>query len=110
MVPLGNDAQVEDRFGLFGDRLILTQDRCMVCARCIIGLQIILDAPDGTPRSRGSCGISLLSVWRQCWCRYKIGAWFALDVPWAHKSSLTHSMVPLGDEAQVEERFGLSDI
>ena len=24
------------------------QDRCMVYARCTIGLQIILDAPDGT--------------------------------------------------------------
>ena len=24
------------------------QDRCMVCARCTIGLQIILNAPDGT--------------------------------------------------------------
>ena len=24
------------------------QDRCMVCARCIIGSKIVLDAPDGT--------------------------------------------------------------
>jgi hypothetical protein len=30
--------------------LILTQDRCMVCAKHTIGLEIILDAPDGTPR------------------------------------------------------------
>jgi hypothetical protein len=30
--------------------LILTQDWCMVCAECPIGLEIILDAPDGTPR------------------------------------------------------------
>ena len=37
------------------------QDWCMVCARCTIGLQIVLDAPE----------------------------------------------VPLGDEAQVEARFGL---
>jgi hypothetical protein len=28
--------------------LILTQDRGMVCARRTIGLEIILDAPDGT--------------------------------------------------------------
>jgi hypothetical protein len=27
--------------------LILTQDRCMVCAERTIGLQIVLDAPDG---------------------------------------------------------------
>jgi len=30
--------------------LILTQDRCMVCVKHTIGLEIILDAPDGTPR------------------------------------------------------------
>jgi hypothetical protein len=30
--------------------LILTQDRCMVCVERTIGLQIVLDAPDGTPR------------------------------------------------------------
>jgi len=30
--------------------LVSVQDRCMVCARCTIGLQIVLDAPDGTPR------------------------------------------------------------
>ena len=29
--------------------LILTQDRCMVCAKGTIGLEIILDAPDGAP-------------------------------------------------------------
>ena len=28
--------------------LILTQDRCTVCAECTIGSEIILDAPDGT--------------------------------------------------------------
>ena len=30
--------------------LILTQDRCMVCAKHTIGSETILDAPDGTPR------------------------------------------------------------
>jgi hypothetical protein len=30
--------------------LILTQDRCTVCAECTIGLKIILDEADGTPR------------------------------------------------------------
>jgi hypothetical protein len=30
--------------------LILTQDRCTVCAECIIGSKIILDAPDASPR------------------------------------------------------------
>ena len=30
--------------------LILTQDRCTVCAERTIGLEIILNTPDGTPR------------------------------------------------------------
>jgi hypothetical protein len=30
--------------------LILTQDRCTVCAKHTKGLQIVLDALDGTPR------------------------------------------------------------
>ena len=62
MVPLGDKAQVEARFGLSDIVLILTQDRCTVCVERTIGLEIVLDAPDGTPRRRGSCGISLLPV------------------------------------------------
>jgi hypothetical protein len=30
--------------------LILTQERCMVCAERTTALEIVLDAPDGTPR------------------------------------------------------------
>ena len=30
--------------------LIMTQDRCAVCAERAIGSEIILDAPDGIPR------------------------------------------------------------
>jgi hypothetical protein len=30
--------------------LVLVQDSCTVCAKRIIGLEIILDALDGTPR------------------------------------------------------------
>ena len=103
MVLLGDEAQVEARFGPFGDCAILTEDRCMVCVGRTIGSDIILDAPDGTPRRHGSCGISLLSVWRQCKCRCKI-AHFAPNVPSAQKSLWTHPMVLLGDEAQVKAR------
>ena len=60
MVPLGDEAQVEARFGLSDIVLILTQDRCTVCVERTIGSAIVLDAPDGTHRRRGSCGISLL--------------------------------------------------
>ena len=30
--------------------LSLTQDRYTVCGECTIGSEIVLDAPDGTPR------------------------------------------------------------
>ena len=33
------------------------QDRGTVCAKHTIGSEIVLEAPDGTPRLRGSCGI-----------------------------------------------------
>ena len=63
MVPLGDEAQVEAHFGLSDIELILTQDRCTVCVERTIGMEIILDAPDGPSRLCGSCGISLLSIW-----------------------------------------------
>jgi hypothetical protein len=96
MVLQGDEAQVEARFGLFGDSanldarwvhifhqtyhrlrnsfgrtrwyalvtmlkwklildrlkvmLLLMQDRCKFCAKCTTSSEIILDAPDGTPR------------------------------------------------------------
>ena len=50
MVPLGDEAQVEARFGLSDIVLILMQDRCTVCVERTIGSEIIFDAPDGTPR------------------------------------------------------------
>jgi hypothetical protein len=30
--------------------LVLVEDRCTVCAKYTIGSEIVLDAPDGTPR------------------------------------------------------------
>jgi hypothetical protein len=48
MVLLGDEAQLDSPFGLFGDRANL--NRCMVCAKYTIGLEIVLDAPDGTTR------------------------------------------------------------
>ena len=50
MVLLGDEAQVEARFGPLGDSANLDTDRCTVCAKHTIGSLIILDAPDGTPR------------------------------------------------------------
>ena len=50
MVPLGDEAEVEARFGLSDIVLILMQDRCTVCVKRTIDSEIILEAPDGTPR------------------------------------------------------------
>jgi hypothetical protein len=50
MVLLGDEAQLDARFGLFGDRVTLTPDRCSACAECTVGTEIVLDAPDGSPR------------------------------------------------------------
>ena len=36
--------------------LVLVQDWCMVCAERTIGSEIILAAPDGTPRDVGTIG------------------------------------------------------
>ena len=57
------------------------QDSCMVCTNCTIGSEIVLDAPDGTPRLHGSCRILFRSIWRQCYCQCEIGARFMLTVP-----------------------------
>ena len=48
MVLLGDVGQVESRFGLLGASV--GQDRCTDCAEHTIASEIILDAPDGTPR------------------------------------------------------------
>ena len=50
MEPLGDEAQVQARFGPLRDRANLDTDRCTVCPERIIGSEIVLDAPDGTPR------------------------------------------------------------
>ena len=46
---LGDKANVEARFGPYGDSANLDVDRCMVCAERTKGSEIIFDAPDGTP-------------------------------------------------------------
>ena len=50
MVPLGDEAEVEARFGLSDIVQILMQDRSTVCVERTIGSEIVLDAPNGTPR------------------------------------------------------------
>ena len=50
MVLLGDVDHVESRFGALGDVLVSVQDRCTVCAERAVGLEIVLDAPEETPR------------------------------------------------------------
>jgi hypothetical protein len=50
MVLLGDEAQLETHFGPLEIVLILTHDRCTVCAEHTIGSEMVLDAPDETPR------------------------------------------------------------
>ena len=50
MELLGDVGHVESRLVRLEIVLILTQDRCTVCAERTISSEIILDAPDGTPR------------------------------------------------------------
>jgi hypothetical protein len=45
--------------------LVSVQDRCTVCAKRTIGLEIVLDATDNTPRGRGSSGSSFWPIGRQ---------------------------------------------
>ena len=86
--------------------LLLMQDRCMVCAERTIGLEIGLDAADGTPRWRGSLSnpvsdsleIVLVSVQDRCTVCAKHTT--GLDIVFN-----AATMVLLGDEAQVEAHF-----
>jgi hypothetical protein len=59
MVLLGDVAEVETRFGPFGDSANLDARKVHGCAKCTIGSEIVLDTPDGTR-------ISFRSVWGQC--------------------------------------------
>jgi hypothetical protein len=85
--------------------LILTQDGCTVCTECTIGSEIILDAPDGTPRCRGSANLvldplELVLVLVQDRCMVCTKRTIGSESFWMHL------IVLQGDEAHVEARFG----
>ena len=46
MVLLGDEAQVEARFGPFGENANLDADRCTICVGSTIGMEIVLDATE----------------------------------------------------------------
>jgi hypothetical protein len=53
VILLGDEVQVEACLSSFGDSGNLTQDRCAVCAKRTIGSEIVVNAPDGSPRGVG---------------------------------------------------------
>jgi hypothetical protein len=59
---LGDVGHLESRLGPFGDGVSVVEDSYTVCAKRTIGSEIVLDAPDGTPRRRGSTRSSFLSI------------------------------------------------
>jgi hypothetical protein len=61
---LGDEAQVETGFGPFEIVVILMPDWCTICVERTVGSEIVLEAPNGTPRCCGSCGISFRSILR----------------------------------------------
>ena len=50
MELLGDVGHLESRSVCLEMVLVLTEDRCTVCVERTIGSEIILDAPDRTPR------------------------------------------------------------
>jgi hypothetical protein len=50
MALQGYEAQVEAHFSPFGDSANLDTNRCTIWAKRSMASEIILDAPDGTPR------------------------------------------------------------
>ena len=50
MELLGDVGHVESRSVHLENVLVLMEDRCTVCAKRTIGSDIVLDAPDETPR------------------------------------------------------------
>ena len=50
MELVGDVGHVDPRSVRLEMVLVLVQDRCTVCAERTMGSEIVLDAPDGTPR------------------------------------------------------------
>jgi hypothetical protein len=50
MELLGDVGQVEAHLVCWETVLILVQDKCTICAKCTIGIEIFLGIPDETPR------------------------------------------------------------
>jgi hypothetical protein len=77
------------------------QESCSVCTERTIGLEIVLDATNGTPHDVDQ----VRSHFGPLGC--KVGAWSVPNVTLAQKSFWMHPVILLGYEAQLEAHFGL---
>ena len=104
MVLLGEGAQVEAWFGLFGDSANLQERQVHVCMEHTIKsiwmqpMELLDDVchMESCFSSFGDC---------QFWC--KLGAQFVPNAPQSKKPFWMHLFVLLGEEAQVEAQFGM---
>jgi hypothetical protein len=53
----GDVGHIESNFVYLEIALVSVEDRSTVCTKCNIASETVVDAPDGTPRRRGSCRI-----------------------------------------------------
>jgi hypothetical protein len=73
--------------------LVWVQDWCTVCAKCTVGSEIILDAPDGTPRWQSSSESSSLQleivlILTQDRCMVCVERTTGLYIVWTHSMEL----------------------
>jgi hypothetical protein len=99
----GDVGHVESHLFLFGDSITAVQERCTVCAKCTIYVEIILDAPDGTPKWWGSSESSVyLGI---VFFLMQDKRTICVELTIASKIVWTHPMELLGDVGHVESRF-----
>jgi hypothetical protein len=61
--------------------LVSVKVRCTVCNEHTIGIEIILDALDGTPRLQGSSGSSVLKDWCTVCVERTVGSKIVVEAP-----------------------------
>ena len=90
MKLIGDVGHVESRSVRLEMVLVSVQDRCMVCTKRTIGLEIILDAPmvllgDEAQVEARLARLEIVVIWTQNWCmvcaEHTIGSEIILDAP-----------------------------
>jgi hypothetical protein len=94
--------------------LVSVQDRFTVCAKRTVGLEIVLDTPDGTPRSRGSSESSVrleIVILMQDRCTVCVERTMSWEIVWDTPDRLPRDVghiesliFPFGDSVSVSAR------